>query len=356
MRQLDVGFIGCGSIAHNHADRVQQLDENVAAAADIDENARAAFVDEYGADAGYEDFEAMLATEDLDAVVVSVPNFLHADCAIAALAEDVNVLVEKPLAHTYEDALRIWEAAADSDAQVMVGFVRAFSSWFEDFRDRAAAGEFGDIYDVDVESVRRRGIPQLGSWFTQKNRSGGGVMIDVGVHVLHLALALLEFPQVESVSASTGANFGSKDDYTYLNMWGGDPIEDATFDVEDYIRAVIRTADGTTIHLHSAWASNTDPRQSFRVQGDEGGASAGLGGGDPTVHSTDRDALSDTTLDLADADTFRAEWEYFTAVVRGDRQHTRNTLEEGVAVQRVIEAMYRSAEGRREVAGSALPK
>lgn len=351
MRPLKAGIVGCGKIAELHAERLQEIDEELAGVADIDPDARSEFAETYDVSETFESYETMMDELSLDVVVVAVPNFLHADCATPALENDVHVFLEKPLAHTYDDALRIADAAADSHGRVMVGFVRAFSGWFRDLQARADDGEFGSVYDVDVEYVRQRGIPQIGSWFTRKDHSGGGVLIDAGVHVLHLALSLLDFPDIETVSASTGAHFGSKDEYTYLSMWGGDPITDATFDTEDYARGLIRTTDGTAIHLHTAWASNSDFRQEIRVQGDKAGVRAVQEGDTfvPTVYSSDRDALVETELSVPDTDAFTSQWEYFTDVVRGAREHTKNTLEEGLLVQRVVRALYESAEADREV-------
>lgn len=350
MSGLNAGIIGCGSIARHHADGLTELGERISAVADIDEAARRDFAADYDVGETYEDYERMIREADLDLVVVAVPNALHAACAETALGADLDVFVEKPLAHTLSDARRIADAERESDGRVMVGFVRAFDPWFTDLRRRAERGDFGDIYDVDVSYVRRRGIPQLGSWFTRKDVSGGGVMIDAGVHVLHLALAALDFPEIETVTGSTGAHFGSKPDYTYLTMWGGDPVEDATFDTEDYARALIRTTDGTTIHFHATWAVNGAPGQAIRVHGDEAGTETTLDGGpETTVYATDGDGLTDTDLRLPERKSFLAEWEYFTAVVRGEREHTRNTVAEGLAVQEVVDAIYESADSGRQV-------
>lgn len=351
MGEVQIGFIGGGTIASHHAKALDALDRSITAIADIDSDARRAFASEHGVDETYADYETMLQEVDLDAVVVAVPNVLHADCAIAALEADVNVLVEKPLATSYEEATDIAAAERDSAGAVMVGFSKAFNSWVMDLEERVSAGQFGDIYELDVEYVRRRGIPQLGSWFTKKEVAGGGAMIDIGVHVMHLALRFLDFPEIRSVSATSGSHFGTKDDYTYLNMWGGDPVEDATFDVDDHTRALIHTEAGQTIHLHVTWASNTDPRQQLRIYGDEAGVTVRTDDTDvkTTVRSTDGDALSSTELEYSSTDPFVEEWRYFVEVVDGERDHTRNTLSEGLAVQALIDAVYESADRRTEI-------
>lgn len=350
MDTVRAGLIGCGAIGHKHASTLDRLGEDIAAVADIDAESREEFAAEFGANETYEDYEQMIAESALDVVVVAVPNSLHVDCAVAALEADIDVFIEKPLAATLAGARQIEAAAADSDGRAVVGFVKAFQPPFEDARARVRDGEFGEIYDLDIEYVRRRGIPKIGSWFTRKDVSGGGALVDFGVHGLHVALTLLDFPDIETVSASAGAKFGNRDDYTYLSMWGGEPMPDPEFTTEDYVRAFVRTVDGTTLQIHCAWAGNTEPQKRVRLQGTEAGLTVNqIDDSDPILYSTDRDALTDTTLQLPEENAFERQWSYFTGVIRGEHDHTRNTIAEGVAVQRLIEAMYESAQNETEI-------
>lgn len=345
---LDIGFIGGGNIGQVHADVVGDIGENVAAVADIAPEVRESFADRYGA-VPYEDYEEMLAEEDLDIATVGVPNGLHADCAVAALEADTNVFVEKPLANNLENAERVAEVEADSEATVMVGFMEPFRRNVEIARQKAQNGKLGEVYEVNIEYVRRRGIPQIGSWFTDKQMAGGGCVIDIGVHMLDLALYVLDFPEIETVSATTGSYFGAKDDYTYLYMWGGEPDEQVEFNVEDHARAFIRTADGRTIHLDCTWASNREDVHRMQVLGNEQGITVTPPTDEATYYSADVDSLTREVREYAEANPYQSEWEYYTEVVRGEREHDRNTAEEGVAVQRVMEKIYESAEEGREV-------
>ncbi|WP_458207509.1 Gfo/Idh/MocA family protein [Haladaptatus sp. NG-SE-30] len=359
MNTLDIGFVGGGTVAGWHAETVTSLGHDIAAITDIDPDVRAAFAETYDVATQYKDHEQMIANEDLDVVVVAVPNVYHADCAVAALEADVDVFVEKPLAHDLAAAERVEAAEQESDGTVMVGFMRPFAPHATSVKEMIDDGEFGDVYEINLDYVRRRGIPGYGSWFASKSTAGGGALIDIGVHVLHLGLHLLDFPKIESVTASTGAHFGTKEDYTAThapNVDLGDPEE---FDVEDNARAFIRTADGTTINLKCAWASNSEVSREVQVLGDESGAEFSIMGGDLTLRSTNRNGVSDETvafpplegrdLSFGNGETFTAEWQYFTEVVAGEREHTRSTLEEGVTVQRVIEAIYESADVGSEI-------
>jgi len=350
MEPIRAGFIGGGTIATWHADRLTDLGHEVEAIAEIDAETKREFAASYDASLTFEDYETMIEEADLDVVVVAVPNALHADCAIAALEADIDVFVEKPLAATLEGAQRVADAEEHSDGTMMVGFMKAFDPKVDTLRQYMEQEDFGSIYEVSVEYVRQRGIPQLGSWFTRKDVSGGGALIDIGPHMLHLALDVLEFPEIESVSATTSDHFGSKkEDYTYLSMWGGDPVDDPVVDVEDTVRAMVRTADGTTIHMKCAWASNSERRQEVQVLGTEAGATLSPDDDTLDVHSSKYDAISKDRLETIEGDPYREEWEYFVEVLRGEREHTRNTVEEGLTVQQLIGSIYRSADEGEEV-------
>jgi predicted dehydrogenase len=349
MSEFAVGFVGGGSIARAHAEATAALGYDLRAVADVAEGARDAFAGDYGAEPFASHAEMLDAVGDrLDAVVVAVPNRYHADVAVDCLEAGVPVLVEKPLAHTLADARRVADAARGSDAPAVVGFNMAFEPATGVVRDALAAGEFGEVYEVGVEYVRRRGVPRLGSWFTRKADSGGGPVVDLGPHVLHVALAALGFPAVEAVSATTGTRFGDRADYTYLDMWGGGPTDEAAFDVEDHARALVRTAAGP-VHLDVAWASNREPRKRVRVLGDEAGATFDPNGAAVTFHSTRHGGLATETVETTGANSFEREWQYVAAVVRGEREHARNTVAEGLAVQTVIEGVYESARRGAEV-------
>ncbi|MFB6075289.1 MAG: Gfo/Idh/MocA family protein [Haloarculaceae archaeon] len=346
---FEVVSIGAGAIANEHADRLAERDADIVAAADIDPDAREAFAAAYDC-AGYEDYERMLEETDPDVALVAVPNRLHAECAVAALERDINAFIEKPMARTLEGAERIVAAEEASDAEAFVGFTMVFSPAFEAVAERVHDDEFGDVFEVDCTAVRRRGIPKLGGWFTQKAEAGGGALIDLGVHLLGVTVDLLEDPDVAAVSARTGDHFGrDPEGYTYLDMWAGEPREDPTFDVDDSVRALVRFDDGTTLALDVTWASNREPERRVQVLGDEAGATVPLDEGAPTVYGTDRDELTDTELQIKEHDAWGAEWDYFFDVLAGEREHATNTVQRGLTVQRIIDATYRSAESGGEV-------
>ncbi|MFC7200060.1 Gfo/Idh/MocA family protein [Halospeciosus flavus] len=339
-----VGIVGLGGIGHHHAERLTDLGETLVGGVDVVDEARERFEDEYDVPTfgTYEE----LYEADVDAVVVTTPNKFHEQYAVEALESGVDVLLEKPLANTLESAERIAEAAESADGFCMVGFNNRFNPGAEVFEAYQEEGRFGDITHVEANYVRRRGVPGRGGWFTTKEVSGGGALLDIGVHAIDLALHFLDFPEITEVTGETRSEFGGREDYTFLEMWGED-AEEIEFSVDDHATAFVRTADGQSISLEVAWATNRPPTNDFVIQGTEGGATFDRETGDLTIHEVNdvgANHFSDTEIDTREVDTHEREQEYFFDAVRAGEAPDRNTVEQALEVQRVIDAIYRSDE------------
>ena len=345
---LRVGIVGLGNIGHYHADRLRDLGVELVGGMDIEAGARARFERKYGTRV-FEDHDALY--ERADAVIVTTPNRFHESYAVSALEADLDVLLEKPLAHTVERGERIAEAAAASNGFCMVGFHNRYRNPIEILKRFERTGRFGEITHVEANYVRRRGIPGRGSWFTNKAVSGGGALIDIGVHALDLALYLLDFSPVVEVSGVARADFGGRPEYTYLEMWGRDAGSEA-FDVDDQASAFIRCADGSTISLEVAWAANRPTNDEFVIHGTEAGASFDRAAGSVTLHEVSSEGaphFSDAEIETREEDPHAAEQHAFLQAVRDGTPPERNTIEQGLAVQQVIEAIYRSSDEGRAI-------
>lgn len=148
----------------------------------------------------------------------------------------------------------------------------------------------------------------------------------------------------------TRTEFGDRDDYTYLQMWGEDGVGD--FDVEDSATALLRCEDGKTASLEIAWATNREPTDEFHVRGTEAGAKFSLSSGELDIFespSTGVPHFADSTVQTRERNAHRAEQEAFLEAVVDREPLALNTVEEALSVQRVIEAIYRSAEAGRAV-------
>jgi predicted dehydrogenase len=341
-----IGIVGLGNIGRYHAEQLgvltSQFDIDLAGGMDVAPLPRERFSDAFGVPT-YEDHQELYA--NVDSVIITTPNRFHEEYAIAALDAGIDVLVEKPIAHTIESADRVVETAKMSDGFCMVGFHNRFASPVQVLKEYQRRGRFGDIHHIEAKYIRRRGVPGRGSWFTQKETAGGGALIDIGAHAIDLALYILDFPTVTEVSGVTRSVFGSRPDYTHLEAWG--ESGDGSFDVDDSASAFIRCADGTSISLEVAWAANRRSNNEFVIQGDDAGARLNLSESDLTIfESSDAGAphFSDTEIATRNDDPHLVEQRRFVEAIETNDTPSINTVEQALTVQRVMDAIYRSNE------------
>ncbi|WP_058365130.1 Gfo/Idh/MocA family protein [Haloparvum sedimenti] len=338
-----VGIVGLGGIGHHHANRLAERGANLVGGMDIDADARTRFAEAFDA-AVYEEAEHLY--EEVDAVLVTTPNRFHEEYALSALDAGLDVLLEKPLAHDLESAERIVEAAKEADGFCMVGFNNRFAEPVQVLKHEQAEGRFGDVRHVEANYVRRRGIPGRGSWFTSKGVAGGGSLIDIGVHAIDLALYFLDYPEVVEVSGVTRSAFGGRDDYTFVEMWGEDAGPEG-FDVDDSASAFIRGADGRTVSLEVAWATNRPTNDEFVIRGSDAGARFDRDSHDLTIFESKTGGghhHADQHVETRENDTHATEQGVFLEAVAEGEAPTINTVEQALTVQKVIDGIYRSSE------------
>ena len=270
--RLRVGVIGAG-IGMFHAQAYAALPNvELAAIAGLDTERVVALAARHGVGRTYRDYGELLAQPDIDAVSVCVPNALHAPVTVAALAAGKHVLVEKPLARTPDEGRAMIAAAEAAGKVLMIAFNHRQRSDVQWLKDYVESGALGRIYYAKAYWMRRQGIPGLGSWFVSKAMAGGGPLIDLGVHVLDMAMFLLGEPEPLAVSAATYAEFGPRG----LKGWGAKQSTGASgsYEVEDLGTAFVRLAGGTTLLLEASWASHGSAGDDYGVvlYGTEGGA------------------------------------------------------------------------------------
>ncbi|MFC3958241.1 Gfo/Idh/MocA family protein [Halovivax cerinus] len=353
MRSVGVGIVGLGGMGHLHARTVADLGATVVAGADVSPDSRAEFNTTFDART-YERYEDLVVDDEVEAVVVTTPNRFHEPIAVAALEAGRSVLVEKPLAHTIESARRIREAAMDAPGCTMVGFHNRHSASARLFDAQNERGRFGDIQHVEANYVRRRGVPGTGSWFTEEALAGGGALIDIGVHAIDLALSTMDFPDIVEVSGTTRSLFDDPDGYADPDDFGGTaPDGRASYDVDDSVSAFVRTADGRTISLEAAWASNREPSMDIHVRGSRAGAQFEIGETSCRILSAGTsgvDHYEDAVLSTDAAEPgYRIQDRHFLECVETGSDPTTNTVTEAFQVQRVIDAIYESAAHNRSV-------
>ena len=218
--------------------------------------------------AGFTDYRELLDETHPDVVSVGTPNFAHAEPAIEALDRGIHVLIEKPLARSYAEGLKMVEAAQHNDRVLQVVFNHRYRPDVITMKRFVDQGGVGEIYHAKSRWLRRSGIPGDGlKWFSSRELSGGGPLIDLGVHMLDMALHIMGEPEVESVSAATYNLLGRQ----IVTERSG---EEARFDVEDFATSFIRLAGGKTLTLEASWALHREDGDLLNLilYGERGGA------------------------------------------------------------------------------------
>lgn len=216
------------------------------------------------------DYNELLKRDDVEAVSIALPNFLHEPVAVAAFEAGKHVLCEKPLSLDVPSGQHILDASKAAGKTLMVCYNHRYRPEIVWLKGQIANGDFGDVYAAKAGWMREGWIPTHGAWFTDKARSGGGALIDLGVHVLDLALWLMGYPKPVSVSGVAFNKFVSRGQKT--NPRHLKPASDA---VEDLGMGFVRFESGAALMFESAWATHREPTQDgyfVRLFGSEAGA------------------------------------------------------------------------------------
>ena len=348
-KQLNIGIIGCGNIGRTHAASIAKAGNcRVAGGCDIDPAALAAFGESFRVERRTPDYRELLGWSGIDAVTIGLPNLLHAAVTVDALRRGKHVLCEKPIALDITEAEAMARASRETGKRLMIGVVNRWSDSINRIKGIVSRGEIGNVYQVNVMFKSFRSIPRLGGWFTDKARSGGGVMIDWGVHFIDLVLFILGGPAVKAVS---GKGFGvlarNPKNYRYLDMWAGPPIGGGICDVEEYASGIIRT-DGACVAFQGPWAQNINEKAMYvDFLGSLGGIRLDYGAVF-TVYGQAEDYLFETRPMARDSDFFVNEFRGFTeAVLNGTP--SRADIAEVLPVQKVLDIFYASSREDREM-------
>ena len=268
--RLRCAVIGTGGFGLDHLNSLLHCPRAAAVAlAEINPERLKEAADRYKISRAYADYQDLLDQPDIDAVTIAVPNHLHARIAIDSLQARKHVLLEKPMALNAKEAARILETSKKMRRTLMVAQNFRFNRHTQVAKAIVERGDLGEVYHARCFWLWRNNIPRIGSWFTQKQYSGGGCTMDLGVHMLDTCLHLLGDFEVKSVSAQTFARFGPRG--LGETDWGKSPIDPKKpFDVEDYSVALLKLKSGRTLSLETSWAGHHAP-----------GAGTGCEGGSP---------------------------------------------------------------------------
>jgi len=273
MTKLKIGIIGCGGIANQkHLPALARLKDKVELVAFCDTEVERATMaaKEYGVENALVcvDYKELLKDKSIDVVHVLTPNISHSYITVDALEADKHVMCEKPMAINYEEGKKMLDAAKRTGKKLTVGYQNRFRADSLATYQACQENRLGDIYMAKAHAVRRRGVPTWGV-FPDKEKQGGGPLIDIGTHALDLTLWFMDNYKPKSVFGSTYQKLKDKPEG---NMFG--PWNPETFETEDSAFGFIKMENGATIFLEAAWALNMiNPKEAqVTLCGTEGGA------------------------------------------------------------------------------------
>ena len=358
-RKLRAGVVGLGWAGRQHMTAYDSSpDVDLVGLAGMEVGPMQELGDQYGiaADQRHNDWKDLLAHGDLDVVSIATPTTLHAPIAIAALDAGIHVLSEKPMAENATVAKTMVEAAKRNGKVLDVSFNHRRRGDVQALKKLVDAGMLGDIYYAKAGWLRREGIPGLGSWFTRRATAGGGPLMDIGVHMLDMALHLLQEPAVTAATAATYAEFGPRGrGGSSYGSTGKTGVEASAYDVEDLSTAFLRLEGGGTLLLESSWAQWIPRDQCYvTLYGSEGGASIEWGGSPADPYRsmsiwTEKDGVPAVLQPNVPPDGQHTEavLDFVAAVLAGQVEGHQG--DEALVRAAVVDACYASAEQGTEV-------
>ncbi len=346
-KKLRMAFIGCGGIAQTHLGVLKNFaDVEIVAGVDIDPDRLSVMSEKWDVPAVFKDWKTMLKEIKPDAVNICTPNGVHAAPAIDSSSAGAHVIVEKPMAMNPVECQKMIDTAKKNRRKLAVGFQYRYHP-NTDFITRARdGGELGNVMFVKCQALRRRGIPNWGV-FGRKELQGGGPMIDIGVHVIEMAHYSMGSPRPVAASGNTWTYMGNKkSDVT--SMWPNWDYQ--TYTVEDLAIGQIRFDNGAILQIEASFAAHIEKDiWNFTLMGDKGGATW-----DPPALFTDRAGtmLNSVPGYLSPKTDFPS---LFSSKLRnfvdGCLKGTplKAPGDDGLAVQKMLDGVYRSAAAGKEV-------
>jgi predicted dehydrogenase len=348
MSKVRVGLIGTGFIGDIHAAALKMApDAEVVAVASPSPGKAAAFARARGIPNAFEDYRDLLAMREVDLVTVGIPNHLHAQVAIDAAAAGKHVACEKPLCRTLEEADRMIAASRQAGVLLMYAEELCFAPKYVRARQLAAEGALGNVFLVK-QSEEHFG-PHM-PWFWDVEKSGGGVLLDMGCHSIEYARWVLGKPGVRSVTAHLG---------TYVH---GDKTRG-----EDHSFCIVEYEGGKAALAENSWAKQGGVDDRCEIYGSRGFTRADLlrgsslltysepGYGYAVEKAGTTRGYSFTMFEEIWNYGFPQEMAHFVRCVQG-KETPVETGEDGREVLKIICAAYESAGTGRRIAWPYEPR
>jgi predicted dehydrogenase len=338
---LRLGVIGAGAIGRKHLRACQTCrGVEVAAVCDVDAGRVREAAAAFDVPRALASHRQLLAGDGVDAVSICTPNNTHMPIALAALKAGKHVLCEKPLGLNARQARRMVRAAEEAGLLLMVAQSARYGAAAQFVKGLADAGRFGEIYYAKALWLRRAGIPK--GWFQDAEQSGGGPLIDLGVHAVDLMWWVMGRPRPVTAFGVTFDHLGRSGQG--MGDWGVG-YNPAGFSVEDMVAALVRFEDGRALGIDISWAAHTSDLYWLRLFGTKGGVQISP---ELVTYETDGKASMDSFAKLPEQDTYSAEIRHFAECIRRGREPISPGAQ-AVVVTAMLDAIGRAASTGRAV-------
>lgn len=331
MKTIGIAVVGAGNIAQNiHLPQLSAMPGvSIKAICDKQISKTRVLAERYDVPHAFKTVEEALALPDVDAVVVTTSTDAHAPVALAAIESGRHVFVERPVGRTMQEAIDIRDAAHRNDVHVMVGMNHRFRADVVQLKNAIERGDLGPVFYVKAGWVKQRSTDAR--WLAQADKSGGGVLIDLGIVVIDMILHVFNFGRVRSVMCST---------YNH-----------ETKSVEDVVVAMITFENGAVATVETSWSlMRAEDLYYCNVFGKAG--SAFINPYKLVKRVGNEFQTTVPTSAAPSVSVFRksydSELKHFANAVRGLVPMV-STIDEAVERMRVVEAMYASAQQQREI-------
>ena len=347
MKEVRIGLVGAGAIARElHLPAYEAAKDQgvtLAAICDIDIERAKAAAEKYGVPNYYGSVEEMLANCELDGVDVCTWNAAHVPVCIAAAKAGKHVMCEKPAAMTVEEMRELKKILDEKNLVYILAVPGRFSNESLTLKEHIDAGEFGDIYYGKVAYIRRRGEPV--GWFTDLELSGGGPVLDIGVHAIDGAWFLMGQPAPVRVSAMTYTDTVPTQ-HVREHAWTGAPSPTGAHTTEDSGAGVIYFENGAQLFFEASWTIN---RPNFR-ETVLAGTKAGAVRGNPALVYSEKDGvLTDESIEIEKVSSGLGEVLHFAECIRSGNRNSRYPIDKAIQMQSILNAIYASSALGREV-------
>ena len=352
MDKIKVAIIGCGTIANSAHIPAYLKNENVEIKyfCDLIAEKAQACVEKYGCGKAVVDYHDFLNDPELDAVSVCTHNDFHSIISIDFMKAGKHVLCEKPAARILSEALEMQKVAHETGKILNIGVCNRFNTYVNKIKDIIDSGELGEVYHVYASFRAHRSIPGLGGDFTTKASSGGGALIDWGVHYLDLVMYCCGDPAPLSVSGEAFSKLGvDMKNYVYTGMWAEETKNvNGTYDVDDSVTGIIRTS-GPVITFNGAWAQNIGVSETYI---DFLGTKAGIRlnyCGDFTIYGVKNGMLTEEKVKCRETNMYENEINDFIRLVGEGGGKNRQYIDNAVLTSKIMQAVYDSSDSHKEI-------